>query len=121
MLSAMTKLERAAVESLEDLLGALGRARGELIKSEEAIREVLERVHNGECLASIVGESRPSELLGSVESAMEAAGACRHRTRSILFVLAQQNGTSISDLGRRWGISRQLASRYAQHATNGQP
>jgi hypothetical protein len=119
MLSAMTKLEREAVECLEDLLGALGRARGELIRSEEAISEVLGRVGNGECLASIIAESRPSELLGSVESAMEAAATCRHRTRSVLFSLAQQNGTSISDLGRRWGISRQLASRYAQHASNG--
>ena len=116
----MTKLERVAVESLEDLLTALGMARAELIKSEEAIRQVLERVENGECLAPIVSESRPSELLGSVEAAMEAAAACRPRTRSILFALAHRNGTSISDLGRRWGISRQLASRYAQHATNGQ-
>jgi hypothetical protein len=115
----MTKLERVAVESLEELLGAIGRAREELMKSEDAISEVLEKVGEGECLASIVGESRPSELLGSVESAMEEAAACRHRTRSILFALAQRNGTSISDLGRRWGISRQLASRYAQHATNG--
>jgi hypothetical protein len=121
MLSAMTTLEKLAVESLEDLLGALGTARGELIKSEQAIGEVLERVGRGECLASIVGESRPSELLGSVEAAMEAAATCRHRTRSILFALAQRNGISISDLGRRWGISRQLASRYAQDATNGQP
>jgi hypothetical protein len=116
----MKELERVAVESLEDLLDALVAARGELVKSEEAISEVLERVGRGECLASIVGESRPSELLGSVEAAMEAAGACRHRTRSALFALAQRHGTSISDLGRRWGISRQLASRYAQHATNGQ-
>jgi hypothetical protein len=50
-----------------------------------------------------------TDELGAFETA-------RHAVRVALFALAGEQGTSISDVGRALGISRQLASRLAAEA-----
>jgi hypothetical protein len=40
----------------------------------------------------------------------------RHRIRLLVFAQGMEEGMSIGELGRRYGFSRQLASRYAKEA-----
>ena len=53
--------------------------------------------------------------LGEAEKAFEVA---RHRARVAVFALAIEQGTSLSEMGRAIGISRQLASRLGAEADN---
>jgi hypothetical protein len=110
----MTKLERQAAASMRELMDALAVARDELRKSEQALRRTLRRMERGQRLASVVISDGPSETRQSFDEAMEAVTTLRHRTRSLIFALAVEEGLSIGEVGRTWGISRQLASRYVR-------
>ena len=113
----MSKFERQAAASMKDLIEALVVARDELRKSEQGLRRTLRRMERGQRLASVVIADGPSESRQSFDDAMEAVAAIRHRTRSLVFALALEEGLSIGEVGRTWGISRQLASRYIREAT----
>ena len=115
----MSKLERQATSSMKELLGALGDARDEIRKSEQAIRRTLRKVERGERLAEVIIADEPSESRQSFDDALETLTTLRHQTRSLVFALAVQEGLSIGEVGRTWGISRQLASRYVREASDG--
>jgi DNA-directed RNA polymerase specialized sigma24 family protein len=115
----MSKLERQATSSMKQLLDALAEAREEIRRSEQGIRRTLKKVERGEALTAVVIGDVPSEARQSFDDAMEALTALRHRTRSLVFALAVEEGLSIGEVGRTWGISRQLASRYVREASNG--
>jgi hypothetical protein len=115
----MSKLERQATSSMKEFLDALADARDEIRRSEQGIRRTLRKVERGQGLAAVVIADEPSESRQSYDDAMEALTTLRHRTRSLLFALAVEEGLSIGEVGRTWGISRQLASRYVREAGNG--
>jgi DNA-directed RNA polymerase specialized sigma24 family protein len=115
----MSKLERQATSSMNELLDALAEARDEIRRSEQGIRRTLKKVERGEALTAAVIADAPSESRQSFDDAMEALTALRHRTRSLVFALAVEEGLSIGEVGRTWGISRQLASRYVRESSNG--
>jgi hypothetical protein len=115
----MTKLERQATSSMKELLAALAEARDEIRRSEQGIRRTLRKVERGQGLASVVIADSPSEGRQSLDDAMETLTSLRHRTRSLVFALAVEEGLSIGEVGRTWGISRQLASRYVREASDG--
>ena len=119
MIRLMSRLENEAVASMEELLEALAVARDELRRSEQGLRRTLRKVDRGQPIASVVIADGPSKSRQSYDDAMEAVMALRHRTRSLIFALAVKDGLSIGEVGRTWGISRQLASRYVREATNG--
>jgi DNA-directed RNA polymerase sigma subunit (sigma70/sigma32) len=115
----MSNLENRAVASLEELVAALASAREELRKSEQLNRRVLKKVGKGNSLASAIIATEPSGSRQSFDEALEELTTLRHRTRSLIFALAVEEGYSIGEVGRMWGVSRQLASRYAREAAAG--
>ncbi len=48
-----------------------------------------------------------------VTEALESFTEQQHRTRVAIIAVALAEGMSVSGIGRAWGFSRQLASRYA--------
>ena len=102
-ISALTE----ATDNLEDVLVRYKRAIAGLAAHVEEGESVLEAFDglDGAML-------RQRELTETFE---EFEGA-RHRVRLALFALAMAQGASLSELGRRLGISRQLASRLAAEA-----
>jgi len=111
---AKPKLEREAVATMEELIDALAEARDEVRRTEQSLRRTLRRVDRGDSVASAVISSDPASLRESYDSALEVVAEARHRLRSLVFALALDEGLSIGDLGRAWGVSRQLASRYVK-------
>ncbi len=98
-----------------------------LVERTEELREVLQRyrkssielatrVSRGEALDEIFpvieGPARPREV---TETIIEFSAA-RHQVRLAMFVLGDEQGISISEMGRQLGMSRQLASRLAAEA-----
>jgi hypothetical protein len=62
-----------------------------------------------DALEGPIGKREVTEVLEDLEYA-------RHRVRVSLFLLAEEEGMSASEVGRQLGVSRQLASRLAQEA-----
>jgi hypothetical protein len=106
-------------EFLRDMASVMARSkelRGVLVRYEKGSANVARRVENGERLAgAIEAERGPLRLQEVTESVQEMEGA-RHQVRLSMFSLAKEQGTSISELSRQLGISRQLGSRLAMEA-----
>lgn len=103
----------------------------EVIEESRALRDVL--VRNERAAAKL---QRVIEKSGSVLDGMEALEgsmrgprelpetiehfeATRRKARHALFALASKEEVSLSEMARRFGFSRQLASRIVQEATSG--
>lgn len=107
----------------------LVRRMAELNEATEHVRTVLLRYHKvSSRVATLVDQG--SDLVATLQSlggptqrseVTEALGefeAARHRVRLAMFALAKDQGSTMSDLGRALGISRQLASRLAAEVEN---
>jgi hypothetical protein len=55
-----------------------------------------------------------SGLRHSLTGSIEQLESARHQSRLSLVAVGLREGMTIGDFGRIWGISRQLASRYAR-------
>ncbi len=114
----MSRLENEAVESVEELIDALVEAGIEIRNTEQSLRLALKRVSEGEELESVLMLIQPAGLRQALNDALEVVNQRRHVTRLKVFELALERGHSIADLGRSWGISRQLASRYVRETAD---
>jgi hypothetical protein len=114
----MSRLENEAVESVEELIDALVEAGNEIRNTEQSLRLALKRVSEGEELESVLMLIQPAGLRQALNDALEVVNQRRHVTRLKVFELALERGHSIADLGRSWGISRQLASRYVRETAD---
>lgn len=107
-ISALTE----AVDHLDEVLVRYKRAIAGLASHVEEGESVLEAFDG---LDGVMLRQR--EL---TETFDEFEGA-RHQVRLALFSLAMAQGASLSEVGRRLGISRQLASRLAAEADGTNP
>jgi DNA-directed RNA polymerase sigma subunit (sigma70/sigma32) len=94
-------------EAVRDVLGRYKRANAKLAKRIERGESVLE------AFDGLAGTMRRHRELTEALAELEAA---RHQVRVALFALSTAQGVSLSEVGRRLGISRQLASRLAAEA-----
>ncbi|HLX89726.1 MAG TPA: hypothetical protein VKR22_14880 [Acidimicrobiales bacterium] len=112
----MTKRDELVAQIAE--LVEAGRALQDCLgRNEKAITDLADRVQRGESILEAFGAMdgvmrRHRELPETLEE-FESA---RHQTRLALFDLALDQGATASELARRLGISRQLASRLAGSA-----
>jgi hypothetical protein len=113
----VNRLEREAVRSAEELVQALASAREELRKAEQMVRRGLRKFERGGDVTSVILSTPPAGSRQAIQDALSEVNRSRHKARLKIFALALDQGISIGELGRAWGISRQLASRYAQEAT----
>ncbi len=99
----------------------------ELVEADDELRELLLRYRKINAnLAKLIerGESGAAALKAidapiqrrEVTEGLEKFDAARHQVRLALFSLCLEEGTTISEIGRLLGISRQLASRLAAQA-----
>ena len=52
----------------------------------------------------------------AVTDAIRGFEAARHRVRLLLVAIEVEEGRSIGEVARSWGVSRQLASRWVQES-----
>jgi hypothetical protein len=116
MMGPVSDLQSEVVRSVEELIRASSNAREVMRQSEQTLRRGLKKVELGDDLASAIGTSKPAESRQTVNDALTKLEQCRHQARIRIFALGLDQGLSIGELGRAWGISRQMASRYAKEA-----
>lgn len=97
------------VDSTEELRDILRRYRG-------VTTTMITRVENGTLMFDAIQQAYGSIVRPELTDALEEFEAARHRARLAMFRLGIEQGSSISEIGRALGISRQLASRLAAEA-----
>ena len=79
-------------------------------------RELRELIASGVDVNDALMAGRMAELRKSLTGSIKELEDTRHRSRLSLVAVGLREGMSIGDFSRIWGISRQLASRYAREA-----
>jgi hypothetical protein len=112
----MPKPNDETVRLVEDLLEALAELRQTTRSTETVVRRALKLARSGADLRTALQACTPVETRHSMNEALKAVEAARHTMRLRIFELGLDEGLSIGELGRIFGFSRQLASRYASEA-----
>jgi hypothetical protein len=108
---------KEAVQSVQELIDALAAARAEMRRAEQSLKRALERCAADTGLDWLINVRQPATKRQALADALEAVNQGRHKARLAMFALAHEEGYSDADIGRAWGISRQLASRFVREAT----
>ena len=58
----------------------------------------------------------PTQLRESLSTSINDLERVRHHAQRLLFRLLHAEGMTMSDIGRTWGVSRQLVSRFINEA-----
>jgi hypothetical protein len=114
----MARTRKKLLDAIEQLNECSRDLTDVLKRFERATSQLAGRVDKGEfivdALRGVSGSMRRRELLEALES-FEFA---RHRVRVGMFAVAIEEGTSLSEMSRALGVSRQLASRLGGEVEN---
>jgi DNA-directed RNA polymerase sigma subunit (sigma70/sigma32) len=91
-------------EANDHLVAVLGEAR-------DARAVARKFVASGRPLKDIDEVLDPQPVRSAVADALAESERRRHETQRLLFTLLQSEGQTLADIGRTYGISRQLVSR----------
>ena len=104
---------------VEELLASMAALRVSTRETETAVRRAMKKAQRGDDLAAVLASLDPATTRHSMNDALKAVEQARHDMRLAVFAEALDRGTSIGELGRIFGFSRQLAARYAKEARQG--
>ncbi len=114
----MSTKRKRLLHRISELVESSARLREQLLRYERAMVKISTRLEGGvPGITAAKGTGIPTERR-QVTEAIEEFEAARHQLRLALFALGNEEGASISEVGRVLGISRQLASRLAAEAAS---
>ena len=111
----MTDIHDDAVQALDSLADALKDAQRALQVVEAKTRNAL-RSKNPVPTAAVLRATPAAHFRPDVDRALTELERARHRVVVANFRVALDDGMTITEFGRLYGFSRQLASRYAKEA-----
>ena len=110
----MDDAHRQARNDVEDLIKALGELRLTIRSAETSSKRALKLLEGEIDMRSALEAIQPAEVRALANESLNAVERARHSVRLSIFALGIEQGLSIGELGRAWGFSRQLATRYAK-------
>ncbi|MGH7750242.1 MAG: hypothetical protein ACREQ5_36555 [Candidatus Dormibacteria bacterium] len=102
------------MRALSDFEAACVDYRGAIRQTEVALRKSRRQLDQGKSVTEVLGQSGIAEYRSDLADKAKCAEDLRHRLRLALIEAARQEGTSLGELARLWGLSRQLISRLAK-------
>jgi hypothetical protein len=108
-----------AEHQVEDLLEAARRLRATVLKTETHYRRALKSLRRRSKVTATIKANRFDTVREELTDALKDFERQRHLARGSVILAQVAEGESISEIGRSWGFSHQLASRYAREATTG--
>jgi hypothetical protein len=105
------QLRTRYIDSLEQVERASERTVTALCEAHQALEAIRDLVASGRPLADVEGVVEPGPVRAGVTDALLTLERSRHEAQRLLFRLLQAEGQTLADIGRAYGISRQLVSR----------
>jgi phage-related minor tail protein len=105
-----------AIREVSELEQAARTLRAELRLIEVKYRRTRLALEKGDSCPDVFSASGGGISRKRITEALESYEQQQHRTRTAIVAVALAEGMSVSGIGRAWGFSRQLASRYAREA-----
>jgi hypothetical protein len=105
-----------AIQELESLLASATELRSAVRSTERRYRKARRLLKEGTPVSEALDEVGAGAARQVMTETLATFEQMRHRTRLALIAAGLAEGMTIGELGRSWGFSRQLASRYAKEA-----
>ncbi len=112
----LSENDKEAIRSVERVIDAMQDLRRVLEHREEVLRRAISVREPALDYAKAVKDAHVSEEQADLGEALFMLEKRRRESRIASFRSALDHGLSINELGRIWGFSRQMASRYAKEA-----
>jgi hypothetical protein len=109
----------ASIQDLSRLLDAVRYLGDQLQACEAVYEETLLRLESEEMVSDILQSVDAGHARSGLNTALEKLERVRHCSRLSVIAAEIDEGSSISDVGRHWGFSRQMAQRYVKEARTG--
>ncbi len=111
-----TKQRRAIARLVVELNDVTDQLRLALVSHREGVTEFGRLVKEGHSGIDALDGARAAEHREEVSGFIKEFELVRHHLRLAIFALCVEEGDGLSEVGRHFGISRQLASRLAVEA-----
>jgi DNA-directed RNA polymerase specialized sigma24 family protein len=98
----------ASLDVLEDVANRATDALGQAAQARGVVRD---HIAQGGTVSEIENLLEPEPLRASLSHALTELERARHEAQRLVFRLLYAEGRTMTDIGRTWGISRQLVSR----------
>jgi len=105
-----------AIADLRELAEAAARLRNDLRAKENVYRRTARTLERGTGVAKAMQMVKADQARRELTETIEDFEYFRHRSRLSLTASGLEEGMTIGQIGRAWGVSRQLAARYAREA-----
>ncbi len=99
------------VAALVDVQGAGDRTIDALIAARDARQIARDHAERGRPMIELAQVIEPQSLRASLGDSLAELERTRHDAQRLLFQLMHAEGLTLADIGRAYGISRQLVSR----------
>jgi hypothetical protein len=118
MMGVVKRVESDAIKSMQGLVDALADARRSFREVEQAYQRVLRKAdRSGDVQSALLSPDLATWRL-RVNEAIDEIERQRRNMRRRLFALAMSEDYSIGEMGKMFGFSRQLASKYANELSH---
>jgi hypothetical protein len=105
---------QSVIKDLAGLEEAAATVRASLAQLEDRVSLARRHLENGGPAADLPRVAHVMEERAAVNAALAEMQQARHRAQRSLFLLAADEGFSLAEIARTWGISRQLVSRMTK-------
>jgi hypothetical protein len=108
-----------AEHQVEELLEAAKSLRATLIGTETLYRRTLKSLRRRSKVTATIKTNQYDAARKELTDALKDFERQRHLTLGAVILAQLADGESFTEIGRSWGFSRQLASKYAREAASG--
>jgi hypothetical protein len=110
---------QAAIRDLELMLESADELVVAVRHAQSRYRATLDALKRGTSVEVALEAGRSADTRKAMTAALDRFEKYRHTSRLSLIAAAAKQGSSINSIGKSWGISRQLASRYVSQLRAG--
>ncbi len=114
-------LRREAVRTLQELEQAIVRTREQLKFMETVMRRIRKLIEAGHPATEVALQVNAAEAREATSEILREVQGARHRAQRAQFKLATAEGSTMAEIARGWGVSRQLVSRMVKEASPRRP
>jgi ribosomal protein S20 len=110
----MAALREDAARTLREMEEAIIRTRSQLKFMETLMRRVRKMIESGRTATEVANIANAAQARAATSDIIREVQAARHRAQQAQFKLAAAEGSTMAEIARGWGVSRQLVSRMVK-------
>jgi hypothetical protein len=110
----MSAARDAVIADIHRLMASGQELRDQLLESWSGFAVGLDLLEQGTPLSEALTDLHTAERRVHMTERLAEFDECRHRLRISITAAGLEEGMSIGDIGRAFGVSRQLAARFAK-------